>query len=102
LPEELEAYVVELHRLRDRQRARIGRFLHLVEAKDDCLQSKWGAERLGKLNASEKGVNPHDRTAVVVRSALIKMQVARLTGHTQFATFMDLNEAVAWLTAPVN
>lgn len=98
-PEELERYVAELHGLRERQRARTGRFLHLVETTDDCLQSKWASERLSKYNAADGGMQSGDRTAVVVHSALIKMQVARLTTHTNYATFTDVNEAIAWLTA---
>ncbi len=98
-PEELEVYVQELRRLRDRERARTGLFLHLVDAREGAVQSQWASERLSKHTASDGGLVDHDKTAVVVNSAIVKMQVARLTGHTQYATFTDMDEAIAWLKA---
>ena len=96
-PEELEIYVEELRTLRHRQRASTGRFLHLVDARESALQTKWGTDRLTLYNSADGDMLPNDRTAVVLNSALLKMQAARLASHVQFATFMDVEEAVDWL-----
>src|ERR1700750_783647 len=99
-PEELERYIEELRLLRQQQRIRIGRFLHLVDAKDSALQTKWATDRLSIYNSSDGDMQPNDKTAILLSSTLLKMQAARLTGHVQFATFTELNDAVAWLLAP--
>ncbi|MCE7797457.1 hypothetical protein LWE61_12920 [Sphingobium sufflavum] len=98
-PEELDLYVQELRRLRDRERTRGKRFLHLVDAREAAVQSQWASERLNRHTSSDGSIQLQDRTAVVVNSALVKMQVARLTGHTQYASFTDMDAAIAWLTA---
>ncbi|HEX7856061.1 MAG TPA: hypothetical protein VF503_20460 [Sphingobium sp.] len=98
-PDELEIYVEQLRTLRQQQRARIGRFLHLVDAKDSALQTQWAAERPIRHNGSAGDMKPDDKTAVVLNSALLRMQAARLANRTQFATFTDMDEAVAWLIA---
>ncbi|MFT3964983.1 MAG: hypothetical protein QM690_03755 [Sphingobium sp.] len=98
-PEELEAYIVQLRMLRQQQRARTGRFLHLVDANESALQTKWASERLSLYNSSDGDMEAGDKTAVVLSSALLKIQAARLASHTQFATFTDMAEAVAWLLA---
>lgn len=36
-----------------------------------------------------------NRTAVVVSSAIVKMRVHRLTARVQYATFIDVDEAIA-------
>ncbi len=98
-PEELEVYVVELRRLRERERARTGRFLHLVDAREGAVASQWASERLTVHTGSDGGMEDRDKTAVVVNGTIMKMQVARLTAHTQYATFTDMAEAVSWLRA---
>lgn len=99
-PEELEVYVLELRRLRQRQRARNGRFLHLVDAREGAVASQWAGERLTKHISSDGDLQDQDKTAVVVNSAIVKMQVARLTPQAQYATFTDMKEALAWLHTP--
>lgn len=63
----------ELRRLRER--ARTGRFLHRVEAREGAVQSQWASEWLGKHIAVDGDLADHDRTAVVVSSASVKMRV---------------------------
>ncbi|HEX7872490.1 MAG TPA: hypothetical protein VF475_06245 [Sphingobium sp.] len=99
-PEELERYVEQLRSLRQQQRARHGRFLHLVDANDSALQTKWATDRLNIYTSEDGDMLPGDKTAVVLSSTLLKMQAARLASHVQFATFTDMNDAIAWLSAP--
>lgn len=95
-PAELESYVVQLRTLRDEARNRGQRFLHLVDAIEGAVQAKWAGERLSIYATSDLN-DPSDRTAIVVNSALVKMQIARLTSHTQFATFVSEAAAIDWL-----
>lgn len=96
-PEEMEAYVAEVQHLRDRQRAKDGRFLHLVDVRGGTVQSQISSEKLSQLVQSDSGISANDKTAVVLNSAMLKMQVARLTSHMPYAVFADFDEAVAWL-----
>lgn len=98
-PEEVDAHIQNIQIQRERQRARTGRFLHLVDLREGAVQTQASTEKLSVMIKTDTGVSPDDKTAVVLNSALMKLQVARLTSQQRARTFDDFNEALAWLTS---
>lgn len=95
--EEMKAYVEDIKVLRHRERARTGRFLHLVDLRESTVQTQASTEKLSGLVQSDTGISADDKTAIVLNSAIIKLQVARLTSQQPYETFVDFDEAVTWL-----
>lgn len=96
-PDEMETYIGDVQRLRQRQRVQAGRFLHLVDVREGSVQSQITSDKLSQLLQSDTGISDTDKTAMVLNSAMLKMQVTRLTPHLPYAMFTDFDEAVAWL-----
>ena len=93
--EEVEAFARKAVVLQDVARARHGRCLILVDASDTGVQTQEAAGRLGELSATRR--EPGDRTAIVIGSALAKLQSQRTAAKDGTGYFSTETEALAWL-----
>lgn len=95
--DEIEAYMRGIGVLMRQARARHGRVLHLVDASETAVQPQPMITSFS--NMSLKLCRNEDKTAVFVRSALVKMQSRRAVIAGQHASFDSEGEALAWLMA---
>lgn len=99
--EEFDAYLAEFGPLVQKSRARHGRCLHLVDAEKNPIQSRdvfdYMAETSKRLNAMRDG----DRSAIILQSALAKMQIDRYGHARQKQFFSDRQSAINWLLEEV-
>ncbi len=95
--DEIEAYIREMGVLMQHARARHGRVLHLVDASETAVQPQPVITSLN--NMSLKLHRNEDKTAMFMRSALVKMQSRRAVIAGQYASFDSEGEALAWLMA---
>lgn len=95
--EVFDAYVPDLMTLMARSRARHGRSLHLVDATDNPVQAQSAFAHMASV--AEGTARPGDLCAVVFRSALARMQLARIGAEVARQVFDDVDEAQSWLLA---
>ena len=97
--EEVEAFGRKAMMLQSLARARRGCCLILVDASNTSVQTKESMARMTELAATRR--EPGDRTAIIIGSALAKMQSERATTKGATAYFDNETEALAWLLAEV-
>jgi hypothetical protein len=95
--EEVEAFGRKAVLLQDVARARLGCCLILVDASDTGVQTQEAMGRMSELAATRR--KPGDRTAIVIGSALAKMQSQRTASKEETGYFATEAEALAWLLA---
>lgn len=93
--DEAEAYMRHMLELMPRARARHGRVLHLVDARDSPVQPQPVVNSFN--STSEKHHKEEDKTAIFMQSALVKMQSRRTAMHGQYGRFDSEDEALSWL-----
>lgn len=92
--EEFDAYVPAVTQMLGFSRKRHGGgYLHLIDAADSPVQAKDAFEHM--TCASVGSVSAEDRLAIVMRSALARMQTKRMSYDPYF--FSDCDMAQAWL-----
>ncbi|MET0360740.1 MAG: STAS/SEC14 domain-containing protein [Sphingobium sp.] len=92
--EMMERYQAELMATTQKLRQRHPVLTLLVDASDYPTQSKEVAERHRLLAAASPG---QDKVAVVVASALTRIQATRARSTDMERTFGSMEEALAWL-----
>jgi hypothetical protein len=95
--EEFEAYMPQVTELLERSQARHGCALHLVDASDNPVQEKNAFAHMS--DATEAHVKLIVRCAVVLNSALARMQIRRMPKSAGREFFHSVDEAAAWLLA---
>lgn len=94
---EFEAYVPHVTELLARSQARHGCALHLVDASNNPVQEKGAFAHMS--DATEAQVKLIVRCAVVLNSALARMQIRRMPKSAGREFFNSVDEAAAWLLA---
>jgi len=93
--EQFQDFVTAVMPMMDKSRQHNGRGLHLVDARNNPIQSQ---EAFGHMAAmTEQIARPDDRYAVVISSTLAKMQLGRMPMEEARGFFFDLDEAENWL-----
>jgi hypothetical protein len=93
--EEFDVYVPIVTKMLALSRARHCGYLHLIDAADNPVQAKGAFEHMN--HAVEGAVTSEDRLALVMGSALARMQAKRMSYEQHF--FEDCPTAEAWLLA---
>ncbi|MCE7798188.1 hypothetical protein LWE61_16735 [Sphingobium sufflavum] len=97
-PAEFDAHLRNLEPMLARSRARHGKALHLIDAGASPVQVKESFDHMaGKIQDT---VAQQDCSAIVMQSALARMQAKRLTGHQHFCSTTE--EAERWLLDQVS
>ncbi len=92
--EEFDSYLVNYESLMAKCRRRHGQALHLVDAGNNPVQARDSFSHMAKASEIQGGSDL--RCAVIMRSALARMQLQRLhSGERRY--FEDRDAAVAWL-----
>jgi hypothetical protein len=94
---EFDTYLPITTELLGRSRARHGRSLHLVDAAANPVQARDTFDHMAISSA--RHVREDDRCAVVLHSALARMQIGRMTGSFTRQFFTDRAAAIGWLLA---
>lgn len=94
---EVDDYAGVLQKLYQFSRGRFGWCRVLVDMCRTSVQTAEVAQRFADHKQLFSGRG--DKIALVMESSLLKMQVNRFMPADQYATFGDLKEARAWLTA---
>ncbi|MFT3965907.1 MAG: hypothetical protein QM690_08505 [Sphingobium sp.] len=93
--EEFNAYMPKALELMERSRARHGRALHLIDAADNPVQTRDTFDHI--VRASEGATREGDRFAVVLHSALARLQINRMADAHLHRFFADSDSARGWL-----
>ncbi|MCE7797666.1 STAS/SEC14 domain-containing protein [Sphingobium sufflavum] len=97
--EDFNAYAPRCVDFLARSRARHGRSLHLVDAQDNPIQTRDAFDHMA--DASRGLIGEDDRCAVVLHSALARMQIDRMPDSFTRKFFNDRASAQAWLLLQV-
>jgi hypothetical protein len=94
-PEQQQDYVSRKQSLNETARRKRGRILHLVDARDSVIQSKFAMDRLA-LQVGAPRLSD-DRTAVLVKGQASRIQLSAPNGKGEIRFFTDEEQAMIWL-----
>ena len=94
---ELALFAQKAVMLQARARARHGRCLILVDASETAVHSQEMATHFSTLAAAKS--EPGDRSAIIIQSAIAKLQSQRMAPKDSTAYFTNEADALAWLLA---
>jgi hypothetical protein len=94
---EVEAFGRKAVMLQTLARTRRGRCLILVDAANTATQTQESMGHLSQLAATRREAK--DRTAIIIGSALAKLQAQRATPKDTTGYFATEEDALAWLLA---
>ena len=92
---DIEAFGRKATSLQARARARLGNCLILVDASETPVHTKEAAAHFSEMAATR--FKAGDRTAILIASALAKLQSQRMTTKDATAYLTSEAEALAWL-----
>ncbi|WP_304560413.1 hypothetical protein [Sphingomonas immobilis] len=95
---EFDAYMPQVTELLARSQARHGCALHLVEASDNPIQEKSAFAHMSDATKAQAHLSV--RCAVVLSSALARMQIRRMPQSAEREFFGSVAEATTWLLGP--
>jgi hypothetical protein len=96
---EFHAYLPTVTTLMQRSRARHGRSLHLVDATDNPVQAK--DTFCAMSETTSQSVRAEDLCAVILQSALARMQINRMPNSEGRRFFSNPRDGRAWLLRQV-
>jgi hypothetical protein len=99
--EEFDAYLANFGPLVKKSRARHGRCLHLVDAENNPIQTRDVFEHMAQTSRRLNAMRDGDRSAIILQSALAKMQIDRYGHARQKQFFTDRQSAINWLLEEV-
>jgi hypothetical protein len=94
---ELELFAQKAVSLQARARALHGRCLILVDASETAVHTQETAAAFSAL--AESKTQPGDRSAIIIHSAIAKLQSQRMAPKDATGYFTNEKDALAWLLA---